>query len=126
MHLDVRRCKALDTAQPARRLAVALTLLSRRPQDARARGRGLRIGPVVRVLVAAAAPRRESTDVRPVRVCTLKLLVGEVAVLVPVLFLGDAEVDEGLVPDVGEAHLASDVTQRAGKSLLGRCIVRAD
>src|SRR6185437_7530316 len=63
-------------------------------------------------------PGGEAADVRPLGVCTLKLLVGEVPVLVPVLLLGDAEVDEGLVPDVGEAHLASDVTQPVGKSLL--------
>src|SRR5437764_384411 len=31
-------------------------------------------------------------------------LVGEASVLVPLLVPGGAEVDEGLVPDVGEAH----------------------
>ena len=34
----------------------------------------------------------------------LERLVRHVPVLVPVLFLGDAEVDEGAVPHVGEAH----------------------
>ena len=88
---------ALDAAQTAR--------LGRGPQDACAcRGRRrLGVGPVVEFL-AAATPRREPAHVRPVGVGALELLVGEVAVLVPILFLGDPEVDEGLAPDVGEAH----------------------
>src|SRR5262245_47413009 len=42
------------------------------------------------------------------------LVFGEVAVLVPVLFLGDAEVDEGTGPDVGETHGAADVSAATG------------
>ena len=87
---------ALDPAQPAR--------LGGRPEDARPRvRRRLRIRPVVELL-AAAAPVREAAHVRALGVRTLELLVGDVPVLVPVLLLGDAEVDEGAVPDVCEGH----------------------
>ena len=74
--------------------------------------RRLRIGPVVEVPLAP--PRRESADVRPLGIGPLKLLVGDVAVLVPVVLLGDAEVDERPVPDIGEAHLARNVTPGEG------------
>src|SRR5205823_4980369 len=46
----------------------------------------------------------------------LQILVGEVAVLVPLLLLGDAEVDEGLAPDVREAHSSANVTPASGRS----------
>src|SRR3954471_11559237 len=80
--------------------------LLRRPHHGGARGRDglgrLGIGPVVEL--PASLPRSEPADVRPLRVGALQLLVREVAVLVPVLLLGDAEVDESFVPDVAEAH----------------------
>ena len=63
-----------------------------------------------------APPRSEPADVRPLGVGALELLVGEVAVLVPLLLLGDAEVDEGLVPDVGEAHASGMVLR--GRQIL--------
>src|SRR4029079_8494766 len=93
------RRQALDTTK-----AAWLRLPWRRPQDARPLVRRLlRIGPVVEVLAAGAAGR-EPPDVRSLGVRALQLLVREVAVLVPLLLLGDAEVDEGLVPDVRESH----------------------
>src|SRR6185503_6517763 len=48
-------------------------------------------------------PGRKAADVLllvPLR----ELVLGEIAVLVPVLFLGDAEVDERTGPDIGESH----------------------
>ena len=50
------------------------------------------------------APVRQAAHVRALRICALELFVGDVPVLVPVLLLGDAEVDEGAVPDVCEGH----------------------
>src|SRR5262249_59925992 len=47
---------------------------------------------------------RQAANVRPFGIGALEVLVGDVALLVPVLLLGDAEVHEGLVPDVCEAH----------------------
>src|SRR5438874_7075516 len=99
--MDARR------ARPRQRLDDGSSALG--AEDSRARGRArlgrLGIGPVVEV--AAVRPARcESAHVRPLGVAALELLVRQVAVLVPVLLLGDAEVDEGLVPDVPEAHRA--------------------
>src|SRR5438046_79193 len=88
-----------------------------RPQHLGAVGSRLRIGPVVELAVAPA--RRQAADVRALGVAALKILVGDVAVLVPVLLLGDAEVDEGLVPDVGEAHCGRNVTPGTGPSPRG-------
>src|SRR5207244_5764021 len=60
------------------------------------------VGPVVEV---PPPPGREPAYVRPLGVRALELLVREVALLVPLLvLLGDPEVDERAVPDVGEAH----------------------
>src|SRR6266540_2428085 len=50
------------------------------------------IGPVVELLLAP--PGREPADVGALRVGALELLLGHVAVLVPVVLLGDPEVDE--------------------------------
>src|SRR6201987_1989560 len=71
-----------------------------RPQDARPPGvrLGLRVGPVV-VVVPPRSSRRELPYVLAL-VRVGELVLGEVAVLVPVLLLGDAEVDEGAGPDV--------------------------
>src|SRR5439155_19130751 len=103
---------ALDAAKPAR--------LGRRPENARPRvRRRLGIGPVVELL-APAAPVRQAAHVRTLLVRTLRLLVGDVAVLVPVLLLGDAEVHEGAVPDVGEGHGCADVTPARGLRPPGR------
>src|SRR5215204_212649 len=80
----------------------------RRPLASR-RARGgaivaLRIGPVVEVALRAAT-RRQPPDVRPLAVAPLELLLGGVAVLVPVLvLLGDSEVDKRAIPDVGKTH----------------------
>src|SRR5215216_1669143 len=64
---------------------------------------GVRVGPVVEVLLPA--PRSEPAHVRPLAVGAPQLLLGEVAVLVPVvLLLGDAEVDERSVPNVCKSH----------------------
>ena len=60
-----------------------------------------------------AAPVRQPPHVRALGVDPLELLVGEVAVLVPVLLLGDAEVDERPVPDVGEGHGCAGSLPRA-------------
>src|SRR5580765_4931227 len=73
-----------------------------RAQDARPLPHGLRIGPVV-VVVLPRAAGRQAAHVR-LLVSLGELFLGEIAVLVPVLFLGDAEVDEGTSPDVGESH----------------------
>src|SRR5579884_2979618 len=70
---------------------------ARRPHVAR-----LGIRPVVEV--TGASTRREPAHVRPLGIRALHVLVGEVALVVPVLFLGDPEVDERLVPDVSKAH----------------------
>src|SRR5437764_614651 len=86
---------ALDAPQAAR--------LRRGAKHARAGARRLRVGPVVELLTAPP-PRREPAHVGPLCIGALQVLVREIAVLVPLLLLGDAEVDEGLVPDVGEAH----------------------
>src|SRR4029079_10159260 len=76
--------------------------LAPRPQDARPLRVGLGVGPVVVVVVPRPA-RRKAAHVLllvPLR----ELVLGEIAVLVPVLFLGDAEVDERTGPDIGESH----------------------
>src|SRR2546421_303736 len=57
---------------------------------------------------AGAAARRDPAHVRALRIRPLEVLVGDVAVLVPVLvLLGDAEVDERAVPDVAQPHPAA-------------------
>src|SRR5690606_18592378 len=75
----------------------------------------LRVGPVIELLLAA--PRGQSADVRPVAVALLERLLRDVAALVVVVLvlLGDAEVDERAVPEVAEAHVCRD-----GNSLPGR------
>src|SRR5262249_34840371 len=52
----------------------------------------------------------QAPDVVPVAgaVVALELVVGDQSVLVPVLVLGDAEVDKGAIPDVGESHDGAD------------------
>src|SRR5712691_8502885 len=50
---------------------------------------GLGIRPVVEL--ALAPPGREPADVRPLRVAALEVVVGDVALLIPIVFLGDAE-----------------------------------
>src|SRR5579884_1392947 len=89
------------------------------PQDARPRRShvaGLGIGPVVEV--TGASTRRESAHVRPLGIRALHVLVGEVALVVPVLFLGDAEVDERLVPDIAEAHAEIVTPATAGATTI--------
>src|SRR5581483_890391 len=82
------------------------------PDDLGSRHGRLRVGPVV-VLVAVAP--RQPADVGPVVVGALELLVRDVAVLVPVLvLLGDAEVHERAVPEVGETHGARNGNARGG------------
>src|SRR5207244_10922451 len=89
-----RALSALDAAQPRR---------SRPQHRGRLALRGLRIAPVVRV--AAAPGGREPADIRALAVGALQLVVREIALLVPLfVLLGDPEVDERAVPDVGEAH----------------------
>ena len=63
---------------------------------------GLGIGPVVELALAPA--RSEPAHIRAFRVRPLDVLVGDVALLVPVVLFGDAKVDERPVPDVREAH----------------------
>ena len=68
---------------------------------------------VVRPAVRLAPPRQPA-HVLPGRagaVLALELLLRLEAVLVPLLILGDAEVDERAVPDVREAHDARMVSQ---------------
>src|SRR5205823_9732596 len=74
------------------------------------------VRPVVVLLPVAAW---QPTDVRAVAVRALELLVGDVAILVPVLvFLGDAEVHERAIPEVGKAHPARNGNSQSGFSLL--------
>ena len=64
---------------------------------------GIRVGPVVEV--ALPAPRGQPADVRALAVGALEILLGQVAVLVPVVvLLGDPEVDERPVPNVCKSH----------------------
>src|SRR5919201_3767898 len=83
---------------------------------------GLGIRPVVEL--ALPAPRRQPPHVRPLGVRPLEVLVGDVALLVPVVLLRDAEVDERPVPDVRKAHLAADVTPRRGRAMLAASALR--
>src|SRR5262249_4861937 len=76
------------------------------------------IGPVVEL--ALATSRCESTDVRTLGVRALEILVRDVALFVPVVLLGDAEVDERPVPDVRKPHRAPNVTPRTGLIRRGR------
>src|SRR5205814_6830181 len=73
-----------------------------------------RVRPVV--IVAVTSPGCEPAHVRARAVAALELLLGRVAVdvLVPLVLLGDPEVDERAVPDVCESHCARDVTSRTG------------
>ena len=125
--VEAARQDEVDAAT-RRRLARRLEVAQSRAAGARARAEDARplrparlgVGPVV-VVLAAAAPRREPADVRPLGVVALELLVGEVAVLVPVLLLGDAEVDERAVPDVAKAPSAPTMLAAAtGLSRPGR------
>src|SRR4029077_20005757 len=81
----------LQVARSARRAA--------RAEDARPLRVWLGVRPVV-VVVLTRPPCRQSAHVW-LLVPVGELVLGEIAVLVPVLFLGDAEVDEGTGPDVG-------------------------
>src|SRR5207253_5285098 len=85
-----------------------------RTQDRRAVAVGLGIRPVVELAFAPA--RCKAAHVRPLGVRTLEILVGDVAFLVPVVLLGDAEVDERPVPDVGKAHFGGNLTLRIGQT----------
>jgi len=69
-----------------------------RTQHLRTVGAG--IGPVVEL--ALAPPRSEPANVRPFLVAPLELL-GRIFV-VPLVLLGDSEVDERAIPKVAEAH----------------------
>src|SRR5438093_593290 len=92
MDADGRRRQALEPG-------------SRRRAETRPRLRDglLRLSPVVELGPPAA--RRQPAHVGPLAVRALELLVRVVAVLVPVLrLLGDPEVDEGAVPELGETH----------------------
>src|SRR5436190_10643639 len=71
-----------------------------RPNDFRLGG--CVVGPLLEL--SLAAPRRQPPNVRALAVAPLELVVRRVAVLVPVLFLGDSEVDEGAIPDVCKSH----------------------
>src|SRR6185312_16646054 len=77
----------------------------------------VRIGP--RVLLAAS---RQPAHVRPVPapVVALDLLVADGEIVVPLLVLGDAEVDERPVPDVGEAHDGAYRNPVRGRETAGR------
>ena len=68
-----------------------------------------RVGPVVELLLAAAW--REAPHVWALCIGALEVFVREVAVFVHSSPLGDAEVDKGLVPDVGEALGARNGTR---------------
>src|SRR5919201_4480707 len=81
------------------------------PQDGGAIALWLRIRPIVELTLSPA--RGQSPHVRPLGVGALEILVGDVF-LVPVVLLGDAEIDERPVPDVRKAHLALHVTPRIG------------
>src|SRR5213079_2891830 len=73
---------------------------------------GVGVGPIVEFLSPAA--RRQAADVRTLAIGALELLLGDVAVLVPlVVLLGDPEVDEGAVPDVCKAHFQRDLNADA-------------
>src|SRR5262249_59421087 len=72
------------------------------PQDLRPLGRRLGVGPVVELALPSAW--RQPADVRPLRIGALEVLIGDVAPLVPILLLADAEVDPRPVPDAREAH----------------------
>src|SRR5207248_1481377 len=100
---DVAARDGLETARPAHG-----------PLDG---GRVLaRVGPVV--VVALPPARGQPAHVRAGAVAPLELLLRRIAVdvLVPLVLLGDAEVDERAVPDVCESHCARDVTSRTGST----------
>ena len=76
------------------------------PADRFQHGRGAaRPGLVLREdvveLVAAAA---QAPDVRPLAVAVLDLGLGGRLVVVVVIVLGEAEVDEGAMPGIAESH----------------------
>src|SRR5206468_4598943 len=56
--------------------------------------------------------RSQPADVRPLRIAALDVLVRDVAVLVPVLFLGDAEVDQRSEEHTSELQSRSDLVCR--------------
>src|SRR5262249_25056572 len=92
-------------------------------RDRRLDSHVLRIGPVV---VLFPAPPRKPPHVGAIVVRALELLVGDVAVLVPVVvLLGDAEVDERTAPEVSKAHGARNRISRGGffpiVTTRGRC-----
>src|SRR4029078_13688227 len=100
VHLDaVRVGSRLDPSDALRRLTDARLALADGRGTRRRRGR-FRLRPVVEVLPAPT--RRAAPDVRPLAGALLEALLGGVPVLVVpvVLLLGDAEVDEGPVPEV--------------------------
>ena len=64
---------------------------------------------------------RETANVLPfpATIRLLEMLVRDVSVLVPLfLLLGDAEVDEGAVPEIREAHRASILALFPGRDLV--------
>src|SRR3972149_2838511 len=78
-----------------------------------------------RVVNLARAARCEPAHVRALArvVAPLQLLVRGEPVLVPVLFLlGDAEVDEGAIPDVREAHAYPNGTPAPDRGRAGRAV----
>ena len=106
------RCTLRRTPGVGARLDARAARRPQRPRVVRAVAR-LRVGPVLEL--ARPAARRQPADVRALAVGALELLVRDVAVLVPVLvLLGDAEVDERAVPEVGEAHGARNVNPDTG------------
>src|SRR3954469_13427448 len=106
--VDARRARVADWLE-----GTDTTRLAPRPQDARPLLVGLGIRPVVVGVVDPGPAGRQPADVGTL-VGVGQLVLGEVAVLVPVLFLGDAEVDEGTGPDVGKRHGAADVSAATG------------
>src|SRR5207245_7396430 len=87
---------------------------ARRPRLHALRG----LGPVVGI--AVALPRREPAHVRPPLLVAPLELLGRGVVVVPLVLLGDPEVDERAVPEVSERHSARNPTSRRERSRLGR------
>src|SRR3954447_451425 len=110
--VDAGRAGALHGLQVARP-----AWLGAPTEDARPLRVGLGVGPIV-VVVVPRSPGREAAHVR-LLVAVGELVLGDIAVLVPVFFLGDPEVDEGTGPDVGETHGAADVSAATGLSRPG-------
>src|SRR6476646_8069189 len=115
--LDVRARRGLQAPRTGRGGLLTCGTGRRRRGDLDLAGGSVGVGPVV---VVASAAARQPADIRAVVVRPLELLVRGVAVLVPVVvLLGDAEVDEGAAPEVGEAHVG-----RNGNAPCGRTLVR--